>query len=253
MLRLRHFSALRLPIASGIAIVAALGGGPVGRCRSEDSPPAFEAGDISIGEPIALPFAAPRTSAPPHAPAAVHEPAEVRASALDGSDGSAFPAAPAARLAPIHDPLPPTGSRPQPEAGTERLSNIRPQAAPTALAQGWLGLAVGESSIPGRWVVDTVAAVGPAAAAGILPGDEVRAINGLPLRNADDVSQALTAITPGQVVGMAVARGEQVRDVQLTAAARPPVAAIPPTPGLGSSVVRDGCGRTSPDDAPIRH
>jgi hypothetical protein len=128
----------------------------------------------------------------------------------------------------------------------------RPMAPQAALAplsaaaagQGWLGLAVAESSVPGRWIVDTVAPVGPAAAAGILPGDEVRGINGLPLRSADEVSQALTAIAPGQQVGLAIARGEQVRDVQLIAAARPAAApfaaaapltaSIPaPTPGAG--------------------
>jgi len=128
----------------------------------------------------------------------------------------------------------------------------RPMAPQAALAplsaaaagQGWLGLAVAESSVPGRWIVDTVAPVGPAAAAGILPGDEVRGINGLPLRNADEVSQALTAIAPGQQVGLAIARGEQVRDLQLIAAARPAAApfaaaapltaSIPaPTPGAG--------------------
>ncbi|MFM1902276.1 MAG: hypothetical protein RLZZ440_176 [Planctomycetota bacterium] len=112
------------------------------------------------------------------------------------------------------------------DAESRGLPAARPApAAAAAPGQGWLGLAVGESSVPGRWVVDSVAAVGPAAAAGILPGDEVRGINGQPLRSADDVSQALTSISPGQVVGLAIARGEQVRDVQLAAAARPPVAA----------------------------
>ena len=78
--------------------------------------------------------------------------------------------------------------------------------------------------MPGRWIIDEVAPVGPAAAAGLLPGDEVRGINGMPLRSADEVSQALTAIAPGQEVGMAIARGEQVRDVHLTATARPAAA-----------------------------
>ena len=130
--------------------------------------PAFEAGDISIGEPIVLPFARPSAAAestPPTPPA--------------------------------------TGST---------------AAAP---GQGWLGITVAESNVPGRWTVDEVAPRSPAMTAGINPGDEVRAIGGLPLRNADDVAQALTSISPGQEVRLAIGRGEQVTDVTLTAVPRP--------------------------------
>ena len=126
--------------------------------------PAFEAGDISIGEPIALPFARPKAADPTAAPTAV---------------------------------------------------------APAAPGQGWLGITVAESNVPGRWAVDEVAPRSPAMAAGINPGDEVRAIGGLPLRNADDVAQALTSISPGQEVRLAIGRGEQVSDVTLTAVPRP--------------------------------
>lgn len=133
--------------------------------------PAFETGDISIGEPIALPFARPKS-----APAAAG----------------------------------PTAAE---------------SAAPAAPGQGWLGIKVAESTVPGRWTVDEVAPRSPAQAAGINPGDEVRAIGGLPLRNADDVAQALTSIAPGQEVRLAIGRGEQVSDVTLTAGTRPPVAA----------------------------
>jgi len=130
--------------------------------------PAFEAGDISIGEPIALPFARPK--------------------AASGSPAAAGAAEPTVSAAP---------------------------------GQGWLGITVAESNVPGRWVVDQVAPKSPATAAGISPGDEVRAIGGLPLRNADDVAQALTSIAPGQDVRLAIGRGEQVSDVTLTAVSRP--------------------------------
>ncbi len=195
--------------------------------------PSFEPGDISIGEPIALPFVGPRSGAaaadsPPLQPAAQPE--------------RASPAGPEAApdLTPIRDRLSPLGLRPT--EGSVSPPNQAPPGAATATTamagQGWLGLAVAESSVAGRWIVATVAPVGPAAEAGILPGDEVRGINGLPLRNADEVSQAITAIAPGQIVGMAIARGEQVRDVQLTATARPavaPFAAAPPIAAVAAA------------------
>jgi len=92
---------------------------------------------------------------------------------------------------------------------------------PSTTGRGWLGLAVAESTVPGRWAVEEVVANGPAARAGIVPGDEVRAINGVLLGTADEVSQVLTAISPGQQVRIAVARQERVSDLVVTAEARP--------------------------------
>lgn len=133
--------------------------------------PVFQPGDISIGEPIALPFERSPGEGPRTVPAGPRR-----------AEAAALPAIP---------------------------------------GNGWLGLVVAEASTPGRFAVAEVAADGPAAVAGIQPGDEVRAINGLPLRTSDDVSQALTAIAPGQQVRLAIAKGEQVSDVALEAVARP--------------------------------
>ena len=102
-----------------------------------------------------------------------------------------------------------------------------PAAAPAAAppgavpGNGWLGIVVAESRTPGRWVVADVAAGSPAAAAGIRIGDDVRAINGTRLQSADDVSQSLTALAPGQAVSVAIARDESVADVRMTAVPRP--------------------------------
>ena len=186
-----------------------------GHVRGDGPPetPAFQPGDISIGEPIALPFTGSRPDA--GKPAGLETPGPANAAA---APSTAVPNAD--RLAPIGPRAFGGENRPAPAVG----------ALSQATGQGWLGLAIAESSVPGRWIVDTVAPVGPAASSGILPGDEVRGINGIPLRTAEEVSQALTAIAPGQMVGLAIARGEQVRDVQLTAAARPqqnPVASAP--------------------------
>lgn len=159
--------------------------------RSQENPaaaapsgrPPFDPGDISIGEPVVLPFTGPQT------------------------DQAAVPPGP---VAPKNPPLATLSA-----GGLGGVS-------PAPLGQGWLGFAVAESTVPGRWTVDEVTAAGPAAVAGIRAGDEIRAINGLPLQNADDVSEALTAIAPGQEVRLAIARGEQISDLAIVAVDRPP-------------------------------
>lgn len=114
--------------------------------------------------------------------------------------------------------------------------NQAPAAAPAAAAppaappgavpgNGWLGIVVAESRTPGRWVVAEVTPGSPAAAAGIRAGDDVRAINGTRLQSADDVSQSLTALAPGQAVSVAIARDESVADLRMTAVPRPAPAA----------------------------
>jgi hypothetical protein len=161
--------------------------------------PAFEAGDISIGEPIPLPFKPP-AMAPAAAP----------------------PATPPAAPPPITLPAPPPAVAAPAAMASPSAPVGTPAAAPGAPGNGWLGIVVAESTTPGRWEIDRVDAEGPAAAAGIRVGDEVRAIDGLPLRTSDDVAQALTVIAPGQQVRLAIARNEQVADVTLAAIQRPP-------------------------------
>ncbi len=151
----------------------------------DGTPSEFQPGDISIGEPIPLPSAAARAETGAEVPPLpVVETGEPRSLLAD----------PSKELVEDHAP---------------------------ARGTGWLGLAVAESTEPGRWTVDEVAVGGPAAGAGIAIGDEVRAIDGIPLRSADDVSQAMTAIAPGQRVGLSIARGGQVTDVTLMAVDRP--------------------------------
>jgi S1-C subfamily serine protease len=106
-----------------------------------------------------------------------------------------------------------------------------PSAVPAVPAgavpgNGWLGIVVDESRTPGRWVVAEVTPGSPAAEAGIRAGDDVRAINGTLLRNADDVAQSLTAIAPGQACSLAIARNDAVTDVRMIAAPRPAPAAV---------------------------
>jgi len=148
--------------------------------------PAFEPGDISIGDPIALPFA---------------KPAELR------READTAPPGPASVLAPGETPA----VRPAP-----------PSAATTApAASGWLGMTVAESRVPGRWSIVDVAPGGPAAGVGLVTGDDVTSIAGVVPRNADEVAQALTAIAAGQRVRLTIARGDQVSEVEVVAMPRP--------------------------------
>ena len=125
--------------------------------------------------------------------------------------------------APIAVPL----TAPSPaDAAAAPASDPRTALPPAADATpvpgtGWLGLAVAASTVPGRWQVTEVTAGGPAARAGILAGDELRAVNGTTLANAEQVSQALTTIAAGQDVRVSVARADRVSDIDLRAEPRP--------------------------------
>lgn len=120
--------------------------------------------------------------------------------------------------------LPPTP--PQAPVATPAASAAPAVPAGAVPGNGWLGIVVDESRTPGRWVVAEVSPGSPAAEAGIRAGDDVRAINGTLLRNADDVSQSLTAIAPGQTCSVAIARNDAVTDVRMTAVPRPAPAAV---------------------------
>ena len=49
-------------------------------------------------------------------------------------------------------------------------------------------------------------AEGPAAAAGVHPGDVIRSIDGIPIANLDDLGTTIAAHTAGQSVTLAVVR-----------------------------------------------
>lgn len=105
------------------------------------------------------------------------------------------------------------------------LAAAAPTATPSAAVpgSGWIGLGVAESNVPGRWRIDEVVSGGPAARANIAVGDELRAVNGVTLTSAAEVTQAFTSLASGQDVRVAVARADQVTDVVLRAEPRPAV------------------------------
>ena len=185
------------PLVIAAALLAATARGDEPR-----QPPTFQPGDISIGEPIALPFSKPTEPARDQTP-----PAAGPTSVL--TPGTTAPAAAAPATAP------------------QAFAAVAPAGS------GWLGMTVAESRTPGRWSIVEVAPRGPAAVAGLAAGDDITSIDGVVPHNADEVSQAITAIAAGQRVRLAIARGEQVSDVEVVATPRPAVlAARERTPAL---------------------
>jgi S1-C subfamily serine protease len=113
------------------------------------------------------------------------------------------------------------------EAGVPTRPLASPPKAEPAVGSGWLGLTIDDSLIPGRLVVVEVAPQGPAAEAGIVPRDTVLAINGTPLRSADEWAAAVAAISAGMDVKMAVGRNDRIDELAVTAAPRPREPASP--------------------------
>lgn len=152
-----------------------------------DTPAAGQPAEISVGEPISLPVP------------------------------------PASGRKPLADAATPG------DAGPTTAPPPAVTAAPSAVVpgNGWLGLTAEESTQPGRWIVADVAAHGPAAAAGIRAGDELRAINGTTLSNAEELAQSMTSFAAGQDVRLAIGRGAEVVDVVVRAGPRPPATAKP--------------------------
>lgn len=109
------------------------------------------------------------------------------------------------------------------------VAPLRALAAPAETAPprtnvpgtGWLGMKVGESAEPGRWVVTEVASDGPAAAGGLRVNDEIRAMHGHALASLDEVAEAVTSVAAGQQVPVALARDGRPLEVVLVAQQRP--------------------------------
>ena len=119
-------------------------------------------------------------------------------------------------------------ARPRMAAPTDTPAFEAPRARPDATTQalpaagnGWIGLTVDDKVVTGRLVVVDVAAAGPADQVGIRLQDHLLAIDGVPLRSADQLAAALAAIAPGSTVKVAVGRGDQIDEIAIEAVARP--------------------------------
>ncbi len=189
----------------------------------ETAAPAFTPEDISIGEPISLPFATPLASPapgrPPIPPATTDFRSPYPTSAAQLPSVIA-PAGPAATVQPPHAPLQPAAQVPADASASAGSASSDSAAAGT----GWLGISVDDTVVTGRLVVVEVAPDGPAARAGVRPQDMLLAINGKHLQNGDELAAALAAIVPGQQVKMAVGRDNRVEDVVAQASPRPAAA-----------------------------
>ena len=83
------------------------------------------------------------------------------------------------------------------------------------LANVWLGFTVDDAQ--GSPVVDEVPA-GPAARAGLKPGDRILSVFGKPVRDKLELTRAIAVARPGQAVPLGIQRGE--RAISLRAIAR---------------------------------
>jgi len=104
--------------------------------------------------------------------------------------------------------------------------------------RGWLGMTVVEE--PGKHsaqVVDVYPG-GPAAAAGLRPGDRVTTINGRPVDSYLQLLRKISLLAPGTLVRMGVQRGTAAREFTARVAERP----VRPTPATGPSGSLDSQG-----------
>jgi putative serine protease PepD len=76
--------------------------------------------------------------------------------------------------------------------------------------RAYLGVELASGQVAGA-VVAAVVRGGPAARAGIKPGDVITAIGGQPVSSAADVSDALATLRPGQIVSVSLIRADRSR------------------------------------------
>ena len=87
--------------------------------------------------------------------------------------------------------------------------------------RGWLGVAVGEGSTRGGVTIASVDRSGPAARAGLRPGDVITQIEGEPVDSARGLIRAVAGVSPGSAVHVALRRGGHDMDLSVTLGRRP--------------------------------
>jgi len=88
--------------------------------------------------------------------------------------------------------------------------------------RGWLGVRVGTVEGQPGVLIAGVERGGPAAKAGLRPGDVVLAVNGEHVDTTRALTRAVAAVTPGESARLALKRGRQAMDVAVTVDRRPP-------------------------------
>jgi S1-C subfamily serine protease len=98
-----------------------------------------------------------------------------------------------------------------------------------SVVHAWLGIegedlgiaASDELKLIGAAVITKVRPGGPAANAGMVPGDVITAIDGSPLPSMAALKVALRSRAPGQIVGLALLRDGRATQIRATLAPRP--------------------------------
>jgi S1-C subfamily serine protease len=95
------------------------------------------------------------------------------------------------------------------------VAAMLPAAKPTKVAP-WLGLHI-TADDQGALVIDRVAVDGPSAAAGILAGDVITALDGVAVTSVDQVKAAIVTHAPDDVVTLTLTHADQTTaDVAVT-------------------------------------
>lgn len=93
------------------------------------------------------------------------------------------------------------------------------------IARGWLGVGLQPVAVEGHEgmgvMVMNLEPAGPAAAAGVLQGDVVLSLGGLPVRRVQDIAAALGPESIGQALELGVRRAGAATRVTVTVAERP--------------------------------
>ncbi|MEE8443209.1 MAG: PDZ domain-containing protein [Dehalococcoidia bacterium] len=97
--------------------------------------------------------------------------------------------------------------------------------------QGWLGVQIAginerlvdhfHLTVTSGVVIVKVVPDGPADTAGLQAGDVIQAINGEVVSSVDQVTNAISALSPGAVVTLTILRGSEEVSIEATLAARP--------------------------------
>src|SRR4051794_28401621 len=89
------------------------------------------------------------------------------------------------------------------------------------IQHAFLGVTNGTANDQSGAVVSNAVPGGPAAKAGLRPGDKIVAIDSRPIQSSDDVSAAVAAHKPGEKAKLTVVRGGDRRNLTVTLGTRP--------------------------------